>query len=206
MKPKKTVYGVGVNDAGYVTEKKETVGYEEGKQKQKQVWICPYYRVWKHMLMRCYSTKFQERNPTYKGCSVTEEWHTFSNFKAWMETQQWEGSQLDKDLLIKGNKIYEPEACVFVAQMVNSFTTAREAARGEWLIGVSWNKAKKMFQSQCRNPFTKKIEYLGIFTCEQQAHEAWHKRKLELAHELAAIQADPRVAKALIDRYSIKVK
>lgn len=37
---------------------------------------------------------------------------------------------------------------------------------------------------------------------EQEAHEAWLKRKLELAHELAAIQEDPRVAKALTDRYS----
>lgn len=38
----------------------------------------------------------------------------------------------------------------------------------------------------------------------QEAHEAWLKRKLELAHLLAAEQEDPRVAEALINRYSIE--
>lgn len=85
---------------------------------------------------------------------------------------------------------------------VNSFTLDREAARGEWLIGVSWHKRDGKFRSSCRNPFTKRIEHLGYFTCEVEAHEAWLHRKLELAHELAAEQTDPRVAKALIDRYS----
>ena len=56
--------------------------------------------------------------------------------------------------------------------------------------------------SKCRNPFTKKQEFLGYFTCEQEAHQAWLKRKLELAYELVAIQTDQRVAEALIDRYS----
>ena len=154
------------------------------------------------MLKRCYSAKEQERYPTYKGCSVSGDWHTFSNFKSWMEKQQWEGMQLDKDLLVVGNKVYSPETCVFVTQMVNSFTNDRGAARGNLLIGVSWYKPTEKFRAECSNPFTKKREHLGYFTCEQQAHEAWMNRKLELAHELAAIQTDPRVAKALIIRYS----
>lgn len=202
MKHKKLVYGVGINDADYVVEKKETIGYVNGKQKQKRVWVCPYYQTWKNALVRCYSEKFQEKNPTYKCCAVSDEWLTFSNFKAWMEMQDWEGKQLDKDLLFEGNKIYSVETCVFVTQMVNLFTIDSGAARGEWLIGVSWNKEKEKFQASCRNPFTKKTEFLGLFTTEQEAHNAWAKRKLELAHGLASIQTDPRVAKALIDRYS----
>ena len=86
--------------------------------------------------------------------------------------------------------------------MVNTFTIDRGAARGEWLIGVIWNKSAEKFQSTFGNPFTKKSEHLGYFTHEQEAHEAWLKRKLELAKELAAIQVDPRVAEALINRYS----
>ena len=201
-KPKKLVCGVGINDADYVVEKRETIGYVNGKRKQKLVWICPYYETWKSMIERCYSAKYQERRPTYKGCSVSEEWLTFSNFRAWMVTQDWEGKSLDKDLLVEGNKIYGPETCVFVSPMVNSFTTDSGAARGKWLIGVCWVKGANKFKSQCRNPFTKRPEYLGYFTCEQEAHEAWLKRKIELAHELATIQTDPRVAKALIERYS----
>lgn len=195
------VYGVGINDADYVVQVKETIGHVKGKRKQKIVWECPYYRVWKNMLKRCYSTKYQEKQPTYKGCSVSEEWLTFSKFRSWMEQQDWEGKQLDKDLLLEGNKVYSAEACVFVTQMVNSFTTDSGATRGEWLIGVYWNKVANKFRSMCRNPFTKKLESLGLFTCELEAHKTWLKRKLELAHELAAIQTDERVAKALIGRY-----
>ena len=202
MKTKKLVYGVGINDADYGTQKKETIGYVGGKKKRKQVWICPFYRTWKNMLERCYSTKYQERNPTYIGCTVSDNWLTFTNFKAWMQKQQWEDKQLDKDLLIEGNKVYSPNTCVFVTPMVNTFTIDCSAARGEWLVGVYWDKGANKFLSRCRNPFTKKQEYLGLFTCEQEAHETWLKRKLDLAHELAAIQKDQRVAEALINRYS----
>ena len=202
MKPKKLVRGMGNNDSDYAVQKFETIGYVDGKKKQKQTWICPYYKTWASMLSRCYYAKYQDRQPTYAGCTVSEEWLTFSNFKAWMEKQDFEGKQLDKDMLFEGNKIYNHDTCVFVTQMVNSFTTDRGAARGEWLIGVNWHKRIEKFQSSCNNPFTKKNEHLGYFTCELEAHESWLKRKLELAHELAAIQTDQRVAKALIDRYS----
>ena len=202
MKPKKLVYGAGINDADYVVHKFETIGYVDGKQKQKQVWACPYYIAWKHILERCYSVKLHEKHPTYKDCTVSEEWLTFSNFRAWMATQDWGGKHLDKDLLVQGNKIYSAETCVFISQMVNKFTLDSGATRGEWLIGVNWEKDRKKFQARCRNPFTKRTDHLGRFDCEQQAHQAWLTRKLELAHELAAIQSDSRVAKALIERYS----
>ena len=202
MKPKKLVFGVGINDADYVVVKKEEVGYVDGKRKQKTVWRCLYYQTWINMLKRCYSTKFQKKNPTYIGCTVSKEWLTFSAFKAWMEKQDFEGKQLDKDLLFEGGKIYRAEACVFVTQTVNLFTTDSRTARGEWLIGVDWQKRDSKFRTRCSNPFTKKQESLGHFNCEMEAHQAWLKRKLELAHELAAIQEDPRVATALVERYS----
>lgn len=202
MKAKKLVCGVGVNDADYAVQKFEYLGRANGKIKQKLIWVCPFYRAWGSMLNRCYSAKYQERYPTYKGCSVSDEWLTFSVFKRWMEAQDFEGMQLDKDLLFEGNKVYSPETCVFVTGEVNGFTNDVGNGRGEWLIGVYWHKASEKFRAKCRNPFTKTQEYLGCFDCEQEAHQAWLKRKLELAHELAAIQTDPRVAKALIDRYS----
>lgn len=200
-KPKKLVCGVGINDADYVVVKYETIGYANGKQKQKLVWRCHYYTTWKHMLERCYSDKYQEKQPTYKGCSVSADWLTFSNFKNWMEKQDWEGNQLDKDLLFERNKVYSAEACVFVTQAVNNFIIDSGAARGEWLIGVSLHKQTGKFVAMCNNPIIKKYEYLGLFTNELQAHQAWLRRKTELAHELAAIQTDPIIAKALINKY-----
>ena len=202
MKISKLVCGVGINDADYVVQRKETIGYVDGKRKQRLVWICPFYRVWKNMLERCYSVKFQNKKPTYRGCSVSEEWLTFSVFKNWMEKQDWQDTHLDKDLLFEGNKVYGPDTCVFVTQTVNSFTLDRGNDRGEWPIGVNLDRGRSKFKSQCSNPFTNKNEHLGRFTCEREAHRAWLNRKLELAYELAEIQTDPRVAEALINRYS----
>ena len=207
MKPrnKKLVYGVGINDADYAV-KKHGIVEVNGVRKRRIVWRCPYYEKWRAMFERCYSAKFQERQPTYKGCSVSEEWHTFSVFKSWMKDQDWEGLQLDKDLLVKGNKVYGPDTCMFVTGAVNSFVNDNVAQRGEWLVGVDLHKQTGKFRTRCKNPFTKKEDHLGLFTCEQEAHEAWRKRKLELAHELAAIQTDSRVAKALIKRYSKPIR
>lgn len=202
MKPRKKVCGVGINDVNYVVQKLETIGYVGGKQKQKRVWICPYYQTWRNMLERCYSDRFQKHRPTYKGCTVSEDWLTLSKFRAWMEKQDFEGKHLDKDLLFEDNKIYSAETCVFVTLLVNNFILDSGAAKGERLAGAHWCKNRRKFQSLCRNPFTKVREFLGYFTTEQEAHQAWLKRKSELAHELAAIQENPRVAKALIDRHS----
>ena len=201
MKASKLVHGVGINDADYVVEKRQTIEVN-GVRKQKLIWICPYYLAWRNMLRRCYSTKLQEKYPTYRGCSVSEEWLTFSNFRRWMECQDWEGMQLDKDLLFSGNKVYSAETCVFVTKAVNNFTTDRGNDRGEWSIGAIWHKGAGKFMSQCNNTFTKKKEHLGYFNCEIEAHKAWLKRKLELAHLLAKEQTDSRVAKALIERYT----
>ena len=201
MKIRGLVFGVGINDADYVVKRWKTIEVD-GKRKRKRVWECPFYRTWYSMLNRCYSAKFQELRPTYKGCSVSEEWKTFSNFRAWMVTQGWEGMQLDKDLLFAGNKIYSAETCVFVTHSVNSFTLDRGNDRGEWMIGAYLDKRRSKFQSRCSNPFTNKQENLGYFDSEQEAHQEWLKCKLELAYELAEMQTDQRVAEALISRYS----
>lgn len=62
----KLVYGVGINDADYVVQRKETIEVN-GVRKRRLVWVCPYYQVWRTMLRRCYSTKYHDRQPTYKG-------------------------------------------------------------------------------------------------------------------------------------------
>ena len=77
-KKQKLVFGVGINDADYSIQKVITIVDENGKRRQKQIWICPFYKKWKSMLERCYSDKYRERYPTYKSCSVCQEWLTLS--------------------------------------------------------------------------------------------------------------------------------
>ena len=202
MKQKKLVCGIGINDAGYVTQVNETVAWVDGKRKQRMLWLCPFYRTWKDMLQRCYSGKSRVKYPTYAGCSVVTEWHRFSVFKAWMEKQDWEGNQLDKDLLQHSNKVYGPEHCIFVSRQVNMFMLECSAARGDWPLGVFLCKKSNKFHAKCSNPFTKKRDDLGLLSCPNEAHQAWLKKKREHAIALAALQTDARIAKALLDRYA----
>ena len=196
---RKLNFGVGINDADYNVTKHAIV---DGKGKM--VWICPFYRTWKGMLERCYSEKYHVRKPTYKDCTVCGEWIYFSKFKSWMETQDWKGKQLDKDLLKVGNKVYCPEWCIFVDGKINNFVNDHGNKRGEYIIGVYWDKYKNKFRSMCRNPFTVKQEDLGRFTTELEAHLAWKSRKHELACLLADSEycTDPRLAEALRTRYA----
>ena len=197
----KLVYTWGINDANYVTQKFEKLQSDSGLRKHRLMWICPFYRAWKAMVQRCYSKSFLKNNPAYGGCSVCEEWKYFSNFKAWMETQDWEGKHLDKDLLVANNKVYSQETCIFISKTVNSFMTERHNDRGVYPIGVYWSKDKQKFVAQCNNPFTGDRGYLGTFDTPEEAHKAWLKRKLELAKLLAAEQEDSRIAEALISKY-----
>ena len=191
------VQGVGINDADYTVVRSYCV---EGITKKS---TCPFYRKWCDMLVRCYSKKEQKRNPNYIGCTVCDEWLTFSNFKKWMETQDWEGKQLDKDILIKGNKHYSPETSVFIHQKVNKFTTDHASARGKYLIGVHLDRASGKFVAQCGNPFTGKQENLGKYDSEIEAHQVWKNRKHYNACMLAdsGYVTDERVRVALRIRY-----
>lgn len=188
---KKLVCGIGINDSDCHVQ--PTIN---GKQQ-----YCKFYTAWVHMLKRCYCAKSQARNPSYSGCTVDSRWHKFSAFKAWMMAEDWQGKQLDKDILVPGNKVYSPDTCCFVDAKTNKFLTDSAAARGEYPIGVSFHQRDQKFKSECSNPLSKKREFLGYFTCPDKAHQAWRKRKHELACQLADLQMNQKVATALRNRF-----
>ena len=77
------------------------------------------YAAWSGMIKRCYEEKRLKRNPTYRDCTVCDEWRNFQSFAKWFEKNYIEGYQLDKDILVDGNKIYSPEFCSFVTPKEN---------------------------------------------------------------------------------------
>jgi hypothetical protein len=79
-----------------------------------------------------------------------------------------------------------------------------DASRGDYPIGVCLYKPTGKYKAQCRNPFSGKKEYLGLFSTQEEAHEVWRKRKHELAQLVAATESDPRVVEALKKRYSFE--
>ena len=175
----KTIYGVGINDADYYTQ--FTV---EGKKMK-----CPYYSVWKRMLERCYSAKSQKNKPTYIGCSVDEKWLTFSNFSQWMKTQDWKNKHLDKDILIKGNKVYSSAGCLFVTKAINSLLITSKASRGDSPIGVNYHKLAGKYEAKLS--INGKKKYLGLFDSKEAAHEAYKIAKYENIKQVAIQQTEP---------------
>ena len=204
-KGSRLLWGAGINDSTYTTTKWHYTGTlsSGGGKRIKVTWKCPYYARWVEIIRRCYSKRYKEKRPTYNGCSVCIEWLTFSNFREWMTTQTWEGLQIDKDLLVVGNRDYSPKTCVFVTSQVNNFILDRGNDRGNYLIGVSRKKNNKSFVSRCMNPLTGKRKSVGSYCSELEAHFAWKKQKHSYACQLANSKyvIDGRVRDVLLHRY-----
>lgn len=179
---RKLIYGVGVRDVKTPTS------------------TCPYYKLWTSMLQRCYSSALHLRYPTYVGCSVTPEWHHLSAFMEWVQQQGWQGKELDKDLLMPGNKVYGPDTCVFVSGQVNGFLKDRPRSHSRYGLGVVYQPRTGKYEAQCKQLGNGRV-HLGTFNTPEEAHEAWRAEKHRLALLLADQQTDPRVAAALRARY-----
>lgn len=199
------IFGVATNDLKDHKTQIEDTYVIDGKKVRKVVWKCPFYAKWTNMLSRCYNPQELARHPTYEKNFVCDEWLLFSNFKKWMESQNWENKQLDKDILLEGNLEYAPDNCVFVSQEVNKFVLEKSKTNG-LPIGVKYNKSKNKYESSVGTGRNGEIKFLGTFDNEYDAYVAWAEAKLKLAIQLASSQEDERVATALVLRYENKLE
>lgn len=200
MSKDKVIYGKGIVDLHY--PKKIRKGSRDNVS---MIWRCPYFERWRGVIRRCYSSIQLKRNPKYIGCKVCEEWLVFSNFKAWMEKQDWEGKELDKDLLTPNNKLYSPETCIWVPHNINIFICDRKETSGINTVGTTLDKDTGLYRAQCSNPFGntryERRGYIGLFKTRELAHQAWRTKKHEYACKLAELQVDPFIKQALLTRY-----
>lgn len=123
-----TVQRWGIVDVNYIIHRYATRG-----RKAKLSWVCPYYRDWMEILRRCFCPKLKKKSPTYRDCTVCDDWKYLSNFIKWVDSQpnrDWQNCALDKDFLILDNKHYGPETCVYISKSLNSFIITRGNDRG----------------------------------------------------------------------------
>jgi hypothetical protein len=141
------------------------------------------YNRWANMIRRCYSEATQNKHQTYIGCSVSKEWHNFQNFAEWYVAQNCpdETWQLDKDILVKDNKIYSSETCCLLPRDLNMLTQKRK--RGEGLpVGVTRHKDK--FRAQLRtDKWERGSEYLGLYLTKEDAFGAYLSAKKKRMYE-----------------------
>ena len=167
------------------------------------------YDLWHNMLQRCYNGAFKKKRPTYECCEVSDKFKRYEYFYEWCQKQigfDNQGWQLDKDLLVKGNKVYSEDSCVFLPQEINSLLVKSNASRGEYLIGVCWDKAKRSFKAQLRKN-RGKSEHLGLFKTELKAFNVYKTAKESYLKEQAnewKSQIDDRAYNALMN-YQVEI-
>ena len=194
-----SVYGVGILGTKYPSKINGVITKE--------------YVLWKNMLKRCYSDKYQNKYPTYEGCEVSENFKYYEYFYEWCHKQIGFGVdgngnsfQLDKDLLIKGNRVYSESTCIFIPAEINSLLVNNTASRGEHLIGVNWCKTNKAFVARV-NKNTGKSKHLGYFKTEIEAFNAYKTAKESFVKEQAdkwKSQIYPRAYEALMN-YTVEI-
>jgi len=157
------VYGVGVKGMKYPT-----------KQNKKHL---TEYKVWASMFMRCYSKSAVVRKPCYDDCTVSDNFKSYTFFYEWCHEQAGFGNkdengrvwQLDKDLLIKRNKVYSEDACVFIPKEINTVLLARERDRSATGIGNYYDDSAYVVQCSTKG----KQRVLGRFKTQQEALMAY---------------------------------
>ena len=167
------------------------------------------YTLWCNMLQRCYYDRCQNKHPTYIGCEVSDNFKSYEYFYEWCQNQigfSNQGWHLDKDLLIKGNKVYSEDSCIFLPKEINSLLTKSTASRGKYLIGVYWSNTSKTFIARVKKN-KGKSEWLGSFKTELEAFEAYKQAKEYFIKEQAnnwKDQIDERAYNALMN-YTVEI-
>ena len=188
-----TVHGIGITGDSQVRV--------DGKHTKE-------YRLWNNMLKRCYSVGCQKVRPTYIDCSISENFRYLQYFKEWCNNQIGFNSvdekgkpfALDKDILVKGNRVYNEDVCVFVPQEVNLLFTKRDKSRGEYSLGVSYHKRVKKYSSTVRKGGGN--QHLGYFLSPEEAFLTYKAAKEDYIKEVAnkwKDKIDPKVYEALMN-------
>lgn len=139
------------------------------------------YIKWRSMMRRCYNSS-EQRDPSYVDCIVCDEWHNYENFRVWFSENYIDGYALDKDILVKDNKVYSPEVCCFVPPIINAVfkdtPLDRELPRG---IRLS-----KCGNYEVRLSKYGKVKNVGTYTTIEDAIVAYNQEKTDYLKELAA--------------------
>ena len=167
---KPSVFGVGIIGTKYPT----SINNKNLKE----------YKLWNSMIERCYSDNQKKVFDTYKDCTISNSFLHYDYFYEWCATQKGfncDNFDLDKDLLIKSNKIYSETTCVFLPKEINKALSTKKSQRGGCLIGV--RKTKTGYQSRCS--VRGKNYSLGTFKTEIEAFDAYKQTKESYLKELA---------------------
>ena len=160
-----SVYGVGVVGVNSIST----------NQKPHQEYV-----FWNSMLQRCYDLSYKLKRPTYIGCTSSNNFKYYPYFKDWCNKQVGFGNKgwcLDKDILVKGNKLYSEDTCCFVPREINSLFALSGNARGLNPIGVQFNLEEGNYSARVSRDG--KHCHIGTYETKEDAF-LWYKEAKEL--------------------------
>ena len=171
------------------------------------------FRIWNAMILRCNGNYIKENRKSYENCRICKEWLDYNNFKEWYKENYYkvdnEIMHLDKDILVKGNKIYSPETCIFVPNSINTLFTKRQNDRGKYPIGVTYNKRNNKYLARCNEYILtdKKRVNLGYRNTQEEAFELYKIEKEKYIKQVADYYKD-KIPQRLYDamyRYEVEI-
>lgn len=136
----------------------------------------------KTKLYKDYSNMCNRISNIYNGCSLDSRWGNLSGFKAWHDSNCVNGWELDKDLLYAGNRVYGPDACVFLPPTINSILAGGVYTKKTGLPAGVYANGKK-YAAQL-NVGVNKTQNLGTFDTPLEAHKAWQQAKIMRLYDL----------------------
>lgn len=190
--------------------------------KQNGQWIATYrqdgmcfhtlsFCYWSRLQQRCKKGVTQRNSPTYTECS--NGFKDYQDFAGWCQEQMGYGNKensgkfwhLDKDILVKGNKVYSRNTCCFVPKYLNTLLQKREAMRGEYPIGVY--KDGDYYVGRLGRLLLYDDSLRKRFKSPEQAFLFYKEQKEKYIKEVADFyrdQVDPRVYEALY-KYEVDI-
>lgn len=158
-------------------------------------------RIWRGLIRRV------GKHEAYLDCTIA--WKSEAEFREWAVKQiGWRANtfELDKDILVKGNRVYGPDTCVFVPGELNMILSGcyRAKRRGPYPLGVSFNKGSGTFVAQMSNRKEFGLDkYLGSFPTAEEAfacYKATKETRIKALADRWKDQIDPRAYEALLAR------
>lgn len=147
------------------------------------------YNLLNNMKTRCYNPNYHKVRPDYKECSVCDEWlDNHIAFYEWVDHNYYkikgeQSVQLDKDILVPGNKVYSPDTCIFVPQSINDlFINVHGWKKNGLPVGVTYSKKTGKYRATINKSYDsvddkKKLTVLGYYETPQEAYEVYKQHK-----------------------------
>ena len=128
---------------------------------------------------------------------------SYCDFKKWYEDNYYEtkfGDKmcLDKDILIKNNKLYSPKTCIIVPERINLLFIYK--SKNGLPCGVGYDKSRKKYRAQMNNKF------LGRFDTPEEAFYSYKEAKEKEIKKVADEYKDDIPQKLYEAMYSYEVE